>query len=50
MLISVMQVPSLHRVGPRYLKVATPSNFWLFVLIFALRWFVLFIMILLFLC
>ena len=27
------QVPFLHRVDPRYLKLVTPSNFWLFTLI-----------------
>ena len=47
MQISAEQVPSLHRVAPRYLELVTSSNFWPFVLISALM-FVLFIMILLF--
>ena len=33
---SVEQVPSLHRVAPKYLKPVTFSNFWLFMLISAL--------------
>ena len=46
--ISAKQVPSLHRVAPRYLKLVTSSNFWPFMLISALILFVLFVMILLF--
>ena len=30
---SAEQVPSLHRVAPRYLKLVTSSNFWPFMLI-----------------
>ena len=30
--ISAQQLPSLHRVAPRYLKLVTSSNFWLFML------------------
>ena len=41
------QVPSLHRVAPRYLKLVTSSNFWPFMLISALMLLVLFVMILL---
>ena len=37
MLTSAEQVPSLHRVAPRYLKLVTFSNFWLFILISALQ-------------
>ena len=49
MQISPEQVPSLHRVAPRYLKLVTASNFWLFMLIIsALMLFVLLVMILLF--
>ena len=44
---SAEQVPSLHRVDPRYLKLFTSSNFWLFVLMSA-PMFVLLVMILLF--
>ena len=33
---SAQQVPSLHRVALRYLKVVTSSNFWPFMLISAL--------------
>ena len=29
---SAEQVPSLHRVAPKYLKLVTSSNFWLFML------------------
>ena len=36
MWISSEQVPSLHRVAPRYFKLVTPSNFWLFMLVSAL--------------
>ena len=45
---SAEQVPSLHRVAQRYLKMVTCSNFWPFMLIFALMLFVLLVMILLF--
>ena len=45
---SAEQVPSLHRVAPRYLKLITSSNFWLFMLISAVMLFVLLVMILLF--
>ena len=31
--ISAEQVPSLHRVAHRYLKLVTSCNFWLFVLV-----------------
>ena len=44
---SVEQVPSLHRVAPRYLKWVTSSSFWLFMVISALI-FLLLVMILLF--
>ena len=36
-LTSAEQVPSLHRVVPRYLKLVTSSNFWPFMLLRALR-------------
>ena len=42
------QVSALHRVAPRYLKLVTSTNFWLFMLISALILFVLFVMILTF--
>ena len=45
---SAEQVPSLHKVAPRYLKLVTSSSFWLFMLISALMLFVLLVMILLF--
>ena len=45
---SAEQVPSLHRVAPRYLKLVTSSNFWLFMLISVLMLFMLLVMILLF--
>ena len=48
MQISTEQVPFLHRVAPRYLKLVTSSNFWPFMLIFALMLFMLLVMILLF--
>ena len=48
MRISAEQVPSLHRVAPRYLKLVTFSNFWPFKLISALMLLVLLVMILLF--
>ena len=48
MRISAEQVPSLHRIAPRYLKLVTPSNFWLFMLISAWTFWVLLVMILLF--
>ena len=41
MRISTEQVPSLHRVAQRYLKVVTSSNFWPFMLMSALVLFVL---------
>ena len=44
---SAEQVPSLHRVAPRYLKLVA-SYFWLLMLIPALMLFVLLVMILLF--
>ena len=50
MQISAEQVPSLHRVAPRYLKLVTSNNFWPCMLISALMLFVLLVMILLFLC
>ena len=48
--ICAEQVPSLHRGASRYLKLVTSSNFWPFILIFALMSFVLVVMILLFSC
>ena len=45
---SAEQVPSLHRVALRYLKLVTSSNFWPFTLISALMLFVLLITILFF--
>ena len=45
---SAGQVPSLHRVAPKYLKLVTSSNFWLFMLTSALVLFVLLAMVLLF--
>ena len=42
------QVPSLHRVAPRHLKLVTSSNFWPFVLISALMLFVPLLMFLVF--
>ena len=50
MRISAEQVPSLHRVAPRFLKLVTSSNVWRFMLISALMLFVLLVTILLFLC
>ena len=47
---SAEQVPSLHGVAPRYLKVVTSSNVWPFMLISALMLFMLLVMILLFFC
>ena len=47
---SAEQVPSLHRVGPKYLKQVTSSNFWPFILISALMLFMLLVMISLDLC
>ena len=47
-LTSAEQVPSLHRVVPRYLKLVTSSNFWPFMLIPALMLFMLLVLILLF--
>ena len=43
---SAEQVPSLHRVAPRYLKLVNSSNFWPFMLISALMLFVLLVLIL----
>ena len=48
MLTSAEQVPSLHMGAPRYLKLVKSSNFWLFMIIFAMMLFVLLVMILLF--
>ena len=47
---SAEQVPSLHRVAPRYLKLDSFSNFWPFMLILiaALMLFVLLVMIVVF--
>ena len=45
---SAEQVPSFHRVASRYLKLVTSSNFWPFMLIYALMLFVLLVMILFF--
>ena len=44
MQISAEQVPSLHRVAPRYMKVVSFSDFWLFMVISALILFVLLVM------
>ena len=44
---SAEQVPSLHRVAPRYLELVTSCNFWLFKLISALMLFMLLVVILL---
>ena len=44
---SAEQVPSLHRVAPRYLNLVTSSRFWPFMLISAVMLFVLLVMILL---
>ena len=41
MRISAEQVPSLHKVAPRYLKLVISSNFWPFLLISSLMLFVL---------
>ena len=41
MWISAEQVPSLHKVAPRYLKLVTSSAFWPFMLIYAPMLFVL---------
>ena len=41
MWISAEQVPTLHEVAPRYLKLVTSYNFWPFLLISALILFVL---------
>ena len=48
MQIPAEQVPSIHRVAPRYLKLVTSFNFWLFMLISAPMLFMLLVMILLF--
>ena len=45
---SAEQVPSLHRLAPRYLKLVTSSNFWPFMLICTRMLFMLLVMILLF--
>ena len=45
---SAKQVPFLHRIAPRYLKLVTYSNFWPLVLISAQMLFLLLVMILLF--
>ena len=45
---SAEQVPSLQSVAPRYLKLLISSNFWPFILIYALMLFVLLVVILLF--
>ena len=45
---SAEQVPSLHGVAPRYLKVVTSSNVWPFMQISALMLFVLLVLLLLF--
>ena len=45
---SAEQMPSLHWVAPRYLKLVIASNFWLFIQIFALMLLLLLITILLF--
>ena len=45
---SAEQVPSLHRVAARHLKLVISSNFWPFMLISALMLFMLLVMILLF--
>ena len=47
---STEQVPFLHRVAPRYLKLVTYSNLWPFMLISALMLFVLLVMTRSFLC
>ena len=47
---STKQVPSLQRVAFRYLKLVTCSNFWPFMLIFALMLFLLLVVILFFFC
>ena len=48
LLTSAEEMPSLHRVAPKYLKMVTPSNFSPFMLISALMLFVLLVVILLF--
>ena len=45
---SAEQVPSLHGVAPRYVKLVISTNFWPFMIISALMLFVLLVMILLF--
>ena len=42
---STEQVPSMHRVAPRYLKLVTSCNIWPFMLISALMLFVLLVII-----
>ena len=46
--ISAEQVRSLHRIAPRYLRLATSSSLWPFMLISAVMLLVLMVMILLF--
>ena len=46
MWLSAEQVPSLHRVAPMCFKLVTSSNFWPFMLIFAVMLFMLLIIIL----
>ena len=48
MRLSAEQMPSLHSVAPRCVKLVATSNFWPFMLIPALMLFVLLVMILLF--
>ena len=48
MLAATELVLSLHRVAPRYLKLVTSFNLWLFMLISALMLFMLLVVILLF--
>ena len=48
MLTSAEQVPSFHRVAPRYLKLVISSNFWPIMVIPALMLVVLLVVILLF--
>ena len=45
---SAEEVPSLHGIAPRYLKLVTSSNFWQFMLISALTLVLLLVMVLLF--
>ena len=50
MRISAKQVPSLHRVAQKHLKLVTSSHFWPFLLISTLMLFVLLVINLLFFC